>query len=501
MDFEQILRMSNRQKKKLISTAISKVEYEYFEKTQERISKKEKDIAIDFIMFAFSYMNTFVDEKSIKNTLVFMNVFFEGEEAFEKYELDKNETDVIKFMKILKKIEGCNAYIFSMYVMRYIEENYIGNSKEAKKVQSCIEVNIAFAKKRRQLVNFVHSKRNTKRVKGSIKETLFNGEGSDNLKKNRLYPGAILILYIIGWIIACSSKMMYLKMVDVTIKDYIYFFDWKSILLAVIILAFPYEKLFFKYGAKERLTLFWSMYLLINSILAIYLDNYCITVGSVDFIMITAFMFMILLIRELAETEFNVNKKLIIGSSLIVLNYANMLCFTQKSGIVFFMALLHCVLLCLMLLIKNNAEKKKIVTVIIIEIVCGLSVMYFTGQISECFKVFDPPADEVLLYHPFLRINKMYGGVIEGIFILIIFIMIVLMIKQTKETYDINHLCGVISGALVFFMAIINIHSFMSDLILFPNTLCNEVGGFNNRIMLPLLAFIFNMREKRGIEK
>lgn len=55
MDFEQILRMSNRQKKKLISTAISKVEYEYFEKTQERISKKEKDIAIDFIMFAFSY--------------------------------------------------------------------------------------------------------------------------------------------------------------------------------------------------------------------------------------------------------------------------------------------------------------------------------------------------------------------------------------------------------------------------------------------------------------
>ena len=127
--------------------------------------------------------------------------------------------------------------------------------------------------------------------------------------------------------------------------------------------------------------------------------------------------------------------------------------------------------------------------------------MYFTGQISECFKVFDPPADEVLLYHPFLRINKMYGGVIEGIFILIIFIMIVLMIKQTKETYDINHLCGVISGALVFFMAIINIHSFMSDLILFPNTLCNEVGGFNNRIMLPLLAFIFNMREKGGIEK
>lgn len=271
--------------------------------------------------------------------------------------------------------------------------------------------------------------------------------------------------------------------------------------MAVIILAFPYEKLFFKYGAKERLTLFWSMYLLINSILAIYLENYCITVGSVDFIMITAFMFMILLIRELAETEFNVNKKLIIGSSLIVLNYANMLCFTQKSGIVFFMALLHCVLLCLMLLIKNNAEKKKIVTVIIIEIVCGVSVMYFTGQISECFKVFDPPADEVLLYHPFLRINKMYGGVIEGIFILIIFIMIVLMIKQTKETYDINHLCGVISGALVFFMAIINIHSFMSDLILFPNTLCNEVGGFNNRIMLPLLAFIFNMREKGGIEK
>ena len=56
MDFEQILRMSNRQKKKLISTAISKVEYEYFEKTQERISKKEKDIAIDFIMFAFSYL-------------------------------------------------------------------------------------------------------------------------------------------------------------------------------------------------------------------------------------------------------------------------------------------------------------------------------------------------------------------------------------------------------------------------------------------------------------
>lgn len=41
-------------------------------------------------------------------------------------------------------------------------------------------------------------------------------------------------------------------------------------------------------------------------------------------------MFMILLIRELAETEFNVNKKLIIGSSLIVLNYANMLCFTQN---------------------------------------------------------------------------------------------------------------------------------------------------------------------------
>lgn len=107
----------------------------------------------------------------MKNTLVFMNVFFEGEESFEKYELDKNKTDVIKFMRIFKKIEGCNAYIFSMYVMRYIEENYIGNSKEAKKVQSCIEVNIAFAKKRRQLVNFVHSKRNTRRVKGSIKET------------------------------------------------------------------------------------------------------------------------------------------------------------------------------------------------------------------------------------------------------------------------------------------------------------------------------------------
>lgn len=81
-------------------------------------------------------------------------------------------------------------------------------------------------------------------------------EGSDNLKKNRLYPGAILILYIIGWIIVCSSKMMYLKMVDVTIKDYIYFFDWKSILLAVIILAFPYEKLFFKYGQRKDLLCF-----------------------------------------------------------------------------------------------------------------------------------------------------------------------------------------------------------------------------------------------------
>ena len=50
-------------------------------------------------------------------------------------------------------------------------------------------------------------------------------------------------------------------------------------------------------------------------------------------------------------------------------------------------------------------------------------------------------------------------------------------------------------------MAIINIHSFMSDLILFPNTLCNEVSIFNNRIMLPLLAFTFNMREIGGIEK
>jgi len=79
--------------------------------------------------------------------------------------------------------------------------------------------------------------------------------------------------------------------------------------------------------------------------------------------------------------------------------------------------------------------------------------------------------------------------------------MIALMIKQTKETYDINHLCGVISGAVVFFMAIINIHSFMSDIILFPNTLCNEVSIFNNRIMLPLLAFTFYMREIGGIEK
>ena len=80
-------------------------------------------------------------------------------------------------------------------------------------------------------------------------------EGDDNLKKSRLYKGTILLLYFIGWIIVYTSKFIYIQMAT-TLENYIYCFNWQSIIVAVVILIFPYEKLFLKYKPEIKFKIY-----------------------------------------------------------------------------------------------------------------------------------------------------------------------------------------------------------------------------------------------------
>lgn len=154
MKFNQVLKMTVKEKRNLLSDIAQKVKQKYFKEIDEKVYKKVKNIAIDFILFAFSKSKKFQGENNIKKIIIFMNVFFEGEEAFFKYNLDKNETNVIKFKKIFSEIEGCDAYIFTIYVMEYLEEHYLEDSnEELKEVQLCIRVNMAYAEKRKALIN------------------------------------------------------------------------------------------------------------------------------------------------------------------------------------------------------------------------------------------------------------------------------------------------------------------------------------------------------------
>ncbi len=320
-------------------------------------------------------------------------------------------------------------------------------------------------------------------------------EGDDNLKKSRLYKGTILLLYFIGWIIVYTSKFIYIQMAT-TLENYIYCFNWQSIIVAVVILIFPYEKLFLKYKPEIKFKIYGGMYIIINIMLAIYLESNCIFISYIDFVLVTGFIAIMFLLKVLMQTQFSINVKLIIGSCLIALNYINMLLFTEKFSIAFLMSLLHVISLCLML-VNNYGKMKRIIALSIIEIGCGVAVMYFTGHISKYFEIFNTTVNENLLDHPFLRINKTLGEYFEVLCILVVIAMIVLMAKQTKYIYDSDRICGIILGGTVCLIASINIYNLIADL-LFPEIPCYEISGFNNKLILPLLAFILKIKREKG---
>ena len=154
MEFNQLLKMTIKEKRKLLSDISPKVKQEHFEEMEEKTYKKIRNIAIDFVLFSLSKIKKFYGEKSIKTIIIFMNVFFEEEESFLKYNLDKNEKNLIKFIKIFKEMDGCMAYIFAIYMMEYLEEHYLDESEEElTKVQFCRRVNVAYCEKRIEFIS------------------------------------------------------------------------------------------------------------------------------------------------------------------------------------------------------------------------------------------------------------------------------------------------------------------------------------------------------------